>query len=37
VRPLSGRTWELDLYIGLCGLTPFALLGLEWWALAGYP
>lgn len=30
------RDWQIDLYIGLCGLTPFAILALTIWEIGGY-
>jgi len=30
------RSYQLDLYIGLSGVTPLAVLWLSYWALGGY-
>jgi len=30
------RNWQLDLYIGLSGVTPLAVLWLSYWAISGY-
>lgn len=30
------RNWQLDLYIGLAGVTPLAILWLSVWQMGGF-